>query len=287
MLRYLGRTTGDSRQQLTRLVRQRWPQERSPSATARAQGFARKYTGADVALLGETDALHDTLSGPATKHLMQRALLIFVDTRYARLAFISVAHLYNLRAAAGYRARRQHWAKTRPTGIPIGERRAPQPDGHPGYLRIDSVHQGDEDGVKGVYRMDVVDCVTQWEVVATCERLSEAYLLPVIKALLDNFPFTMRGFHADNGSEYINHRVARLLEKLRIEFTKSRPRHSNDNGLAETKNGAVVRKCFGYGHIPQRYAMQINASAPHPSTPTSTSTGPACSPRTPLMPRAR
>jgi transposase InsO family protein len=170
-----------------------------------------------------------------------------------------VAHLYNLRAAAGYRARRPHWAKTRPTGIPIGERRAPQPDGHPGYLRIDSVHQGDEDGVKGVYHINVVDCVTQWEVVATCERLSEAYLLPVIKALLDNFPFAIRGFHADNGSEYINHRVARLLEKLRIEFTKSRPRHSNDNGLAETKNGAVVRKCFGYGHIPQRYAMQINA----------------------------
>jgi transposase InsO family protein len=111
----------------------------------------------------------------------------------------------------------------------------------------------------GVYHINVVDCVTQWEVVATCERLSEAYLLPVIKALLDNFPFAIRGFHADNGSEYINHRVARLLEKLRIEFTKSRPRHSNDNGLAETKNGAVVRKCFGYGHIPQRYAMQINA----------------------------
>jgi transposase InsO family protein len=279
--RYLGR----SRQQLTRLVRQclatgglakRYP----------AQGFARKYTGADVALLAETDALHDTLSGPATKHLMQRALWVFWDTRYARLAFISVAHLYNLRAAAGYRARRQHWAKTRRTGIPIGERRAPQPDGHPGYLRIDSVHQGDEDGGKGVYHINVVDCVTQWEVVATCERLSEAYLLPVIKALLDNFPFAIRGFHADNGSEYINHRVARLLEKLRIEFTKSRPRHSNDNGLAETKNGAVVRKCFGYGHIPQRYAMQINAFCAASLNPTSTSTGPACSPSTPLMPRA-
>ena len=116
VLRYLGRTTGYSRQQLTRLVRQ--------------------------------------CSGPATKHLMQRALLVFWDTRYARLAFISVAHLYNLRAAAGYRSRRQHWAKTRPTGIPIGERRAPQPDGHPGYLRIDSVHQGDEDGVKGVYHIN-------------------------------------------------------------------------------------------------------------------------------------
>jgi hypothetical protein len=260
VLRYLGRTTGYSRQHLTRLVRQCLA---TGGLTKRyrppAQGFVRKYTAADVALLAETDALHDTLSGPATKHLMQRALLVFGDTRYARLALISVAHLYNLRAAAGYRARRQQWAKTRPTGTPIGERRAPQPDGNPGYLRIDSVHQGDEDGVKGVYHINVVDCVTQWEGVATCEKLSEAYLLPVIEALLDNSPFTIRGFHADNGSEYINHRVARLLEKLRIEFTKSRPRHSNDNGLAETKNGAVVRKCFGYSHIPQRFAMQINA----------------------------
>jgi transposase InsO family protein len=60
----------------------------------------------------------------------------------------------------------------------------------------------------------------------------------------------IKGFHADNGSEYINHQVAKLLDKLRVEFTQSRPRHSNDNGLAETKNGAVVRKCLGYAHIP-------------------------------------
>ena len=258
VLRYLRRTTGYSRQQ-TRLVQQCLATgELAKRYRPPAKGFGRTYTTVDVALLAETDALHATLSGPATKHLMQRALTVFDDTRYARLASISVAHLYNLRAAAGYRARRQQWAKTRPTGIAIGQRRAPQPDGRPGYLRIDSVHQGDEDGVKGVYHINVVDCVTQWEVVATCEKLSEAYLLPVIKAQLEAFPFTIRGFHADNGSEYINHQVARLLEKLRIELTKSRPRHSNDNGLAETKNGAGVRKCFGYSHIPQRFAAQIN-----------------------------
>ena len=258
-LRYLVRTTGYSRQQVTRLVRQFLDtgaiakRYRSP-----AQGFARKYTAADVALLAETDALHDTLSGPATRHLMQRAVAVFGDTRYARLATISVAHRYNLRADTGYRARRQRWAKTRPTTLAIGQRRAPQPDGRPGFLRIDSVHQGEQDGVKGVYHINVVDCVTQWEAVATCERLSEAYLLPVIEALLAAFPFCVLGFHADNGSEYINHTVAKLLEKLRVEFTKSRPRHSNDNGLAETKNGAVVRKCFGYSHIAQRFAAQIN-----------------------------
>ena len=77
--------------------------------------------------------------------------------------------------------------------------------------------------------------------------------------MLDGFPFKILGFHADNGSEYINHRVAALLEKLLIEFTKSRPRHSNDNALAESKNGAVTRKHLGYAHIPQHCASLANA----------------------------
>ena len=58
--------------------------------------------------------------------------------------------------------------------------------------------------MKGLYHINAVDCLTQFEIVATCERLSEAYLLPVLEALLDNFPFRILGFHADNGSEYIN-----------------------------------------------------------------------------------
>ena len=44
-----------------------------------------------------------------------------------------------------------------------------------------------------------------------------------------------------------------------MEFTKSRPRHSNDNGLAETKNGAIVRKHLGYSQLPQHFAVDVNA----------------------------
>ena len=222
------------------------------------QGWARKFTELDVALLAETDALHNTLSGPATVHLMRRALERYGDTRYERLATISVGHLYNLRKERGYLARRQVFTKTRPAGIAIGVRRAPAPDGRPGFIRIDSVHQGDQDGVKGVYHINAVDCVTQGELVATCEKITEAYLPPVIEALLEAFPFRILGFHADNGSEYINHKVAKMLDKLAAEFTRSRPRHSNDNGLAETKNGAIIRKHLGYSHIPQRFAAAIN-----------------------------
>ncbi len=260
VLRYLERTTGYSRQQITRLVG-RWRDEGKPLVKryrAPRHGWVKKFDERDVALLAETDTLHGTLSGPATRHLMARAFAVFGDARYVRLATISVAHLYNLRKRTGYLDRRRVFTKTRPTTIAIGERRAPAPDGRPGFIRIDSVHQGDQDGVKGVYHINAVDCVTQWELVATCEKISEAYLLPVIEALLAGFPFPILGFHADNGSEYINHKVARMLDKLAAEFTKSRPRHSNDNGLAETKNGAIIRKHLGYSHIPQRCAAEVN-----------------------------
>jgi hypothetical protein len=123
---------------------------------------------------------------------------------------------------------------------------------------VDTVHQGDLDGVKGVYHINAVDEVTQWQVVGAAAQIGEAWLLPVLEAMLEQFPFRIRGFHSDNGSEFINRTVAKLLNKLLAEQTKSRPRHSNDNGLAESKNGAVVRKHMGYGHIASRHAEAIN-----------------------------
>jgi hypothetical protein len=61
--------------------------------------------------------------------------------------------------------------------------------------------------------------------------------------------------YLDNGSEFVNYRVAGLLEKLRIgEFTKSRANGTTDNALVEGKNGAVVRKYIGYGHLAAEHA---------------------------------
>ena len=258
--RYLARTTGYSRAQLARLIRQHgWEGRLVQHYAAPKAGFRRRYTAEDVALLAEVDSLHGTLSGPATRVLLERALHRYGDQRFVRLATISVAHLYNLRQLNAYCGLRRHWSKTRPTPVRIGQRKPPQPEGRPGFIRIDSVHQGDQDGFKGLYHLNAVDCVTQWQLLATTERISEAFLLPALQTLLEGFPFRILGFHADNGSEYINHTVARLLAKLNIELTRSRPRHSNDNALAETKNGAVVRKHLGYAHIPQRFATEVNA----------------------------
>ena len=260
VLRFLERVSGYSRQQIARLVKRSSERRAMVKRYCGSRtSFASTYTAADIGLLAQTDTLHGTLSGLATKKLMERAYGVFGDIRYQRLAIISVAHLYNLRQRPSYLHKRQVWTKTRPSGVPIGERRAPAPNNRPGYLRVDSVHQGDQDGVKGVYHINAVDCVTQYEGVATCERISEAFLIPVLEALLDSFPFVILGFHTDNGSEYINRDVAKLLNKLLIEEqTKSRSRHSNDNAQAESKNGAIVRKHLGYSHIPQRFAALVN-----------------------------
>lgn len=191
---------------------------------------------------------------------------VFGDTRFTRLAGISNGHLYNLRQHKTYRTRRGHVDKTRPVRSLIGERRKPAPDGQPGYLRIDSVHQGDLDGIQGVYLINAVDEVTQFQVVCAVERINEHFLLPILEQLIAAFPFTIQGFHSDNGSEYINHRVAKLLEKLRIEQTKSRARQTNDNALVESKNGSTVRKPLGYSHIPGRFATAVNRFTSGPLT---------------------
>ena len=260
MLVYLQRLSGYSRAQVKRLVAIWLSGQPLVKRYGRpVHAFARRYTSADVALLADVDRAMNTLSGPATACVLRRQRDVFGDARFERLAELSVGHLYNLRASAGYRAQRVLLTKTRPTkAVTIGVRKAPAPEGRPGFIRIDSVHQGDLDGTKGLYHINAVDCFTQWQVVATVQTISEAHLLPVIRQMLEQFPFKILGFHADNGSEYVNHRVAEMLDKLRIEFTRSRPRHSNDNGLAETKNGAVVRKLFGYEHIPQRHAVRFN-----------------------------
>lgn len=260
VLRYLCRITGYSRQQMTRLVGQwRRTGKVEDRRRAPAKPFATRYTAADAALLAELDALHGTLSGPATKKLCERAYERFGDGRFERLAGISVSHLYNLRRGKVYLRKRVKVTKTRPVQVKIGERRIPRPEGRAGFMRVDSVHSGDWDGAKGLYFINMVDEVTQYQLFAAVPRLSERHLIPALESLLEGFPFTILGFHADNGSEYINHRVAGLLNKLLVEFTKSRPRRSNDNALVESKNGSVVRKHLGYAHIPSSGAPAVNA----------------------------
>jgi transposase InsO family protein len=255
---YIEKMTGMSRAQITRLIKKHLDGEQVKPQQYRRRRFPQHYKSADIVLLVEVDTAHETLSGPATRKILHREYHEFGDERFKRLAALSVAHLYRLRRSRTYRTKRTVYQPTRPNKVAIGERRKPDPQGRPGYLRVDTVHQGDRDGVKGLYHINAVDEVTQWEVVGAVAFISEAWLMPVLKAMLDQFPFRIRGFHSDNGSEFINDTVSKLLNKLLIEQTKSRPRHSNDNGLAETKNGAIVRKHIGYGHISSEHAEAMD-----------------------------
>jgi transposase InsO family protein len=256
--RYLQQISGYSRAQIARLIKQYRKTGRIQRRQRTVKGFTSKYTREDIRLLARLDELHGTLSGPATKKLCERAWQVFKQAEYQRLASISVSHLYNLRQSTPYARQRGTVKKTHPVQSHIGERRKPRPEGRPGYIRVDTVHQGDWDGIKGVYHVNAVDEITQFEGIASVERISERYLIPVLESLIDSFPFIIKGFHADNGSEYINKRVAGLLNKLLIELTKSRSRRTNDNALVESKNGSIVRKHLGYHHIPQKWAPLIN-----------------------------
>jgi hypothetical protein len=254
---YIEKVTGYSRAQVNRLVWRYLQSGKIKPTEYRRHCFPQKYNAAEVALLAMTDELHGWLSGPAIKKILERAYRVYGDDQFQNLSEISVSQIYNLRRSRRYRGKR--FTHTRPVAARIGERARPEPQGQPGYIRIDTVHQGDYEGQKGVYHINAVDEVTQWEIVASVSRIAEYDLAPLLESILNQFPFQVSGFHSDNGSEYVNRVVAKLLNRLLIRFTRSRPRHSNDNGLVETKNGAVVRKNLGYVHIPQSGADLLNS----------------------------
>ena len=257
---YLCRVSGFSDAQMTRLIKKK--KKRGVICVKKsktAHRFARVYTKEDIAVLMKTDEAHGRLSGPATKRIFERMKDVYQDERYERLAHISVSHLYTLRGTRQYQSKLgSSFTKTRPTVCPIGERRKPHPEGKPGYIRIDTVHQGDQGKVKGVYHINMVDEVTQWEIVGCAQAISEAFLLPLLETLIEQFPFVLQEFHSDNGSEFINKQVADMLNRLLIKQTKSRARRCNDNALIEGKNGSVIRKHMGRVHIPQQHAHTIN-----------------------------
>jgi transposase InsO family protein len=253
---YLLKMTGYSRAQLTRLIGIYQRTGHVKTATYHRHRVPQKYSAEDVALLAKTDELHGWLSGPATKKILERENEVYGHYEYASIAAISVAQIYNLRRSQRYGGK--HYTHTKKVVSKIGERVRPESQGLPGQIRIDTVHQGDQNGHKGVYHINAVDEVTQWEVVVSLERITEKHLEANLEGLLRQFPFHITGFHSDNGSEFVNKVVADILNKLLIRFTRSRPRHPDDNGLVESKNGSVIRKNLGYAHIPQSGACLLN-----------------------------
>lgn len=260
VLTYLKFFTGYSKAHLKR-CRKRWRRGKLfYNPTRKRNKFSKKYFPSDIALLIATDTAHECLSGEATQRILKREFEKYHKIDYGNISNISVAHIYNIRNNNNQynSSEAKFFKRTQAVQVNIGIRRKPEPNGKPGYLRVDTVHQGDFNGKKGVYHINIVDEVTQFEMIGTVEKISEQFLKPVIEELLELFPFTIYEFHADNGSEFINRVVAELLNKIHVELTKSRSRHSNDNALVESKNGSIVRKFFGRNYIDARFAKEIN-----------------------------
>jgi len=259
---YILKITGTSRAHVNRLIGEFLSKGRikriNRQTGVKRNCFGRIYKESDIKLLVAADNAHCRLSGPAMIKSLKREFEVYGKTEYAILKNISMSHLYRLRTIDSYKRDALTFEKTNPTRVPIGERRRPEPNGQPGYLCVDSVHQGDQDGSKGIYHINIIDAVTQFEFVGAVEAISEKFMGQMLSGLIAQFPFTISEFHSDNGSEYINKIVAELLNKLLIKQTKSRPRHSNDNGLAETKNGSIIRKYIGYIYIGKKHAGLVN-----------------------------
>jgi hypothetical protein len=255
---YIKTMTGLKRAQATRLIQRKKKIGMIVAYYGKRNKFKTIYTSSDVARLIETDNWHNRLSGQATKTIFEREYNVFGRKEFMLLKDISISHIYNLRGTRQYESHALFMAKTKSVRVPIGQRLKPSPRGQPGFLRVDTVHQGDLDKEKGVYHVNLVDEVTQWEIVGAVSGISEQFLEPLLEDLLSQFPFRIINFHSDNGSEYINKVTAKLLNKLLIRQTKSRARRSNDNALAETKNGAVIRKNIGYSFISRKEAPKIN-----------------------------
>lgn len=256
--KYVEKMTGYSRAQITRLVEKYKESGQVKIKECKRYIFPKIYSDKDIFLLAKTDELHEFPNGVTLKKILIRMYKEYKDLRYKIISKISVGHIYNLRKSFHYQKLTKKYEKTKPTVVNIGERKKPEPNGTPGYLRVDTVHQGDYQKQKGVYHINIVDEVTQWEYIGAVDKITEAYLVPLLMRILENYPFVVFEFHADNGSEYINWVVCKMLNKLLIKLTKSRSRQTNDNALVESKNGSVIRKWMGYGFIEQKHAAHIN-----------------------------
>lgn len=268
--KYIQKITCYSNSQTSRLI-VKYLKGKLYFADYKRHSFPNKYSPSDIALLCKTDNIHQRLNGFATKQILIREYQKYAKTDYEKISHISVVHIYRLRITRFYQSNSLTFKNTQSVQRNIGERRKPEPQGKPGYIRVDTVHQGDlaskqgsndasdsTNSSKGVYHINSIDEVTQWEIIASVEKISEAYLEPILKLIIAQYPFVIIEFHADNGSEYINHTVAKLLNKLLIKLTKSRSRQTNDNALVESKNGSIIRKHMGYFYIQQKYAPTIN-----------------------------
>jgi hypothetical protein len=120
-------------------------------------------------------------------------------------------------------------------------------EGAPGFVEADLVaHCGDSTHGEYLHTLVLTDVATGWtEVVALANR-SQRAVAAAVDLARRRFPFPLLGLDTDNGSEFLNHNLARYCRDNQITFTRCRSYKKNDQCYVEQKNWSVVRKLIGY-----------------------------------------
>jgi len=205
--RYIILMANYSRQQLDRLIKRHIDNgiiKTQYNTRSNPTHYRMLYSKEEIKLMAQTDELHNYPSGQALSNIMNRMYTKFGKQEFKRIRKISVSHIYNIRDTSYYKKIARNYDATKPNMVMvrIGSRKKPEPQGKPGYLRIDTVHQGIHDGKRSIYHINAIDEVLQYEVVIAVPEINERYMLPVLETMLDIFPFKIIEFHSDNGSEF-------------------------------------------------------------------------------------
>lgn len=117
----------------------------------------------------------------------------------------------------------------------------------PGYCELDTVaHCGNSADGEFVNSLDLTDILTEWTEGVAVLGKAEKRIRDGLNEAKKRLPFALQAIDPDNGSEFINWQLFHYCEENKIEFTRGRPYHKNDNAHIEQKNWTHVRKVFGY-----------------------------------------
>jgi hypothetical protein len=134
----------------------------------------------------------------------------------------------------------------------------PWKDKPPGYGQIDTVvHCGNSLIGDLVYSVNYTDVATLW--VSFHAQWNKGYhtTKESLKEIKAKVPFPISGMHPDTGSEFINWGLKGWCDSEKIEMTRSRPYHKNDNAYVEQKNGHVIRRFLGYTRLDRREVVKL------------------------------
>jgi hypothetical protein len=133
----------------------------------------------------------------------------------------------------------------------------PWNDELPGSGQIDTVaHCGSTLLGDFAYTLNYVDIPTLWDVMGAQWNKGQRATVENIKSIKSRLPFPLRKIHPDTGSEFINWLCKDYCDTNKIEMTRSRPNHKNDNAYVEERNGHVVRKYAGYARYDCQEAVE-------------------------------